>query len=70
MAIYNIPMEQLIEKTGSLYKLVILASKRAVELNAGAGRLVEISPLMKPSIVALEEIRQGKVKFKLHAIKK
>jgi len=61
---YNIPMEELIDKTGSLYKLVILASRRAVELNAGAGRLVEVSATMKPSIVALEEIRQGKIRLK------
>ena len=60
----NIPREELLEKTGSIYKLVILASKRAIELNAGAGKLIEISPYTKLSIVALEEIRQGKVKIK------
>lgn len=61
---YNIPMEQLLDKTGSVYKLVVLASKRAAELNAGAGKLVEASPHIKYSTVALEEIRQGKVKIK------
>ncbi len=60
----NIPMEQLLEKTGSVYKLVILASKRAAELNAGAGKLIEASPNIKLSSLALEEIRQGKVKIK------
>ena len=70
MSISQIPMEDLIIQTGSLYKLVILASKRAIELNAGAGRLIEISPLLKPSIVALEEIRQGKVRLKLRVGKK
>ena len=60
----NTSMEELIVKTGSLYKLVILASKRAIELNSGAGRLIDIGPTIKLSTVALEEIRQGKVKLK------
>ena len=63
-AIYKIPMEELVNKTESLYKLVLLASRRAVELNAGAGKLIDVSPTLKLSIVALEEIRQGKVKLK------
>ena len=62
---YKIPMESLLEKTGSIYKLVLLASRRAVELNAGAGKLVEASPGIKFSTLALEEIRQGKVKLKI-----
>jgi len=66
----NIPMEELLDKTGSIYKLVILASKRAVELNAGAGKLIEISPHLKLSTIALEEIRQGKVKIKKKADEK
>jgi DNA-directed RNA polymerase omega subunit len=57
-------MEGLLGKTGSTYKLVLLASRRAIELNSGAGRLVEASPATKCSIVALEEIIQGKVKLK------
>ncbi|MBL7068627.1 MAG: DNA-directed RNA polymerase subunit omega [Candidatus Omnitrophica bacterium] len=66
----NIPMEELLGKTGSIYKLVILASKRAVELNAGAGKLIEASPYLKLSTIALEEIRQGKVKIKKKAEEK
>lgn len=61
---YNIPMEDLLDKTGSVFKLVLLASKRAVELNSGAGKLIEVSPHLKLSTVALEEIRQGKVRLK------
>ncbi|NQT07194.1 MAG: DNA-directed RNA polymerase subunit omega [Candidatus Omnitrophica bacterium] len=60
----KIQIEDLINKTGSLYKLVVMASKRAIELNAGAGKLVEASPFIKPSMLALEEISQGKVKIK------
>ncbi|MFH1753746.1 MAG: DNA-directed RNA polymerase subunit omega [Candidatus Omnitrophota bacterium] len=66
---YAIPMEELLSKTGSLYKLVLMASRRAVELTAGAGKLIDVSPNVKLSIVALEEIRQGKVKLK-EAVKK
>ncbi len=59
-----IPMEELLNKTGSLYKLVVLASKRAAELNAGAGKLIDASPKMKFGALALEEIKQGKVRLK------
>ena len=58
-------MEQLMEKTGSIFKLVLLASRRAIELNSGAGKLIEVSPHLKLSTVALEEIRQGRVKLKI-----
>ena len=67
---YNIPMEKLLDKTGSVYKLVLLASKRAAELNSGAGKLIEASPNLKVTTLALEEIRQGKVEIKEDAKKK
>lgn len=61
----KIPMEELLDKTNySIYKLVRLAAKRAIELNSGAGRLVEAKPDIKLSTLALEEIRQGKVRIK------
>lgn len=59
-----IPMEDLLNKVDSIYQLVVLASRRAVELNDGAEKLVEIDPKVKPSTAALEEIRQGKVTCK------
>lgn len=58
------PIEKLLEKVGSTYKLVILAARRALELNDGAPRLVETDPKKKPLVVALEEIVQGKVTFR------
>ena len=58
-----VPVQDLLAKTDSIYKLVVLASKRAVELNAGAPRLVEADG-EKISSIALEEIAQGKVKLK------
>lgn len=57
----NAPIELLYEKVGSLYKLVTLAAKRALELSEGAPRLVEAGPKEKPPLIALREIAQGKV---------
>ncbi|MBU3934291.1 MAG: DNA-directed RNA polymerase subunit omega [Candidatus Omnitrophica bacterium] len=57
-----VPVQDLLARTDSIYKLVVLASKRAVELNAGAPRLVEADG-EKVSSIALEEIAQGRVKF-------
>ncbi len=60
-----VPLEKLFDKTGSMYKLVTLASRRALELNDGAPRLMEMDPKMKPSLAALEEIAAGKITFKV-----
>ena len=60
-----IPVEELLDKVASRYKLVILASRRAGELNNGAPRLVDISPKEKILIIALEEIREGKIGYKV-----
>lgn len=58
-----VPVQDLLSKTNSIYKLVVLASKRAVELSAGAPRLVETDG-EKISSIALEEIARGKVKLR------
>jgi DNA-directed RNA polymerase subunit omega len=57
-----VPIQELLSKTDSIYKLVVLASKRAMELNCGARKLVEEDG-KKISTIALEEIAQGKVKM-------
>ena len=57
--------QELLATTNSLYKLVVLASKRAEELNSGAPKLIECDDSEKVSSIALEEIAQGKVKMKL-----
>lgn len=57
-----VAIQDLLSKTGSIYKLVILASKRALELNAGAPRMIETDN-EKISSIALEEIAQGRVKI-------
>ncbi|MBI3991318.1 MAG: DNA-directed RNA polymerase subunit omega [Candidatus Omnitrophica bacterium] len=56
----NISTEELLKKTGSIFKLVILASKRALELNDGAPKLIKTCS-DKSATVALEEILAGKV---------
>ena len=59
----QVPIEDLLKRCGSVYKLVILASKRAKELADGSPPLVETSN-RKVTSVALEEILQGKVLYK------
>lgn len=54
--------EQLLDKSlGSIYKLVILASKRALEIAEGQPKLVDSCPSQKPSTIALYEIAEGKI---------
>lgn len=56
----DIPLEQLLPRVGSLYKLVIAASQRAQEVAEGAPSLVA-DPSDKPTITSLTEILRGKV---------
>jgi DNA-directed RNA polymerase omega subunit len=54
--------EKLLDKSlGSIYKLVILASKRALEIAEGQPKLVDDDASVKPSTVALHEIAAGKI---------
>ncbi len=59
-----VPLEDLMKRADSVYKLVILAARRATELNGGAPKLVE-SDSKRTSTIALEEVAQGKVGYKL-----
>lgn len=59
----QISTEDVLDKTNSIYKLVILASKRALELNEGSPKLVETDS-KKISTIALEEIKSGKIGMK------
>ncbi len=59
----NVSMEKLYAKTGSLYKLVILASKRALELNEGAPKLTDFSS-DRVALIALNEIAEDKITYK------
>jgi len=45
----------------SIYKLILMASQRALELAEGAPKLIEYPSSEKPATIALEEIAAGKV---------
>ncbi len=58
-------MEKLLERVGSMYKLVNLAARRALELSEGSPKLVEAGPKEKPALIALREAIEGKITLKL-----
>ncbi len=59
----QVDLQKLLDKADySAFKLVILASKRALQLTAGAPKLTEADPEdAKPIAVALKEIEEGAV---------
>ncbi len=57
------PIDELIRECHSIYKLVVIAARRAKELSQGAPKLIQ-GDLKKVTSLALEEIRQGKVRLK------
>lgn len=61
----NMAIDKLIDKTGSIYKLVVLASRRAQELSADGAKLVEVPAGTKVATIALQEIMEGKVSYKI-----
>jgi len=57
-----VALEKLLDKSeGSIYKLVLLASKRALEIAEGQPKMADVNSSTKPSTVALHEIAEGKV---------
>ena len=58
-----IPLEKLMRKDTSLFKLILTAAARANELAGGAQPLVQTGS-KKVSTIALEEIASGKVSYK------
>jgi len=65
MLMTYVPLEKLLDQCEhSIYKLVVLASKRALEIAEGQPKLVSGSASVKPSTLALYEIAEGKVHFK------
>ncbi len=60
----NIPLERLVEASeGSIYKITILAAKRAIALTDGEKPLID-KPGEKVLDNALREIKSGKIKVK------
>ncbi len=60
-----IPIEKLLQRAGSLYKLVTVASKRALEISEGSPKLVAGNLKEKPALTALREIAEGKIGIKV-----
>jgi DNA-directed RNA polymerase subunit omega len=71
----NPPIDELLERTKSKYALVIIAAKRARQINAYysqlgeglleyVGPLVETAPQEKPLSIALREINSDLIEFK------
>ncbi len=58
-------IEELLPKADwSIYRLVRMASKRALELSEGKPSLVKKNSSDKETTIAMDEIRQGKVVYK------
>jgi len=57
-------LEQSLEKVSNRYLLVVLAAKRARQLNRGATAQVETKH-KKPTSTALEEIAEAKIGYRV-----
>jgi len=61
----DVPIENLMSRIHSTYKLAILTFLRAIELSEGAARLVDAPQEEKTINVALKEISEGKISYKI-----
>lgn len=60
------PLEKLLPQAkGSIYKLILLASQRALELAEGSPKLVEYPTSDKPATIALDEISEAKINIEV-----
>ena len=60
----HVPIEDIMEHIDSKYRLVIVAAKRAKQLNRGAATLVQVRNV-KPTYQALEEVATGKLGYEV-----
>ena len=63
----QVPFEDLMEHIDSKYRLVIVAAKRAKQLNRGAVPLIQ-PRTQKPTYQALEEVAAGKLGYEIEAL--
>ena len=63
----QVPFEDLMEHMDSKYRLVIVAAKRAKQLNRGAAPLIQTRS-MKNTYQALEEIAAGKMTYEVESL--
>jgi DNA-directed RNA polymerase subunit omega len=60
----NYSMEDFREKNlDSVYRLVLVASRRAAQINRPESRPLVSTRSKKPTVIALEEIEEGKVSY-------
>ena len=60
-----VEVDKLLKNTpNSIYKLVILAARRAKEIGSGSEKLVDVAVNAKPASVAFKEIMENKISFK------
>lgn len=59
-----LPREKIFKKNDSIFKVTTIAARRAIELNNGAEKLIKTLS-KKISTIALEEIIQGKITYKI-----
>lgn len=57
-----IPIEEILDKTDSKFRLVIIAAKRSKQVNRGAPPLIQTRSV-KPTYIALEELAAGCVDY-------
>ncbi len=62
-----VPIEDIMEHVDSKYRLVIVAAKRAKQLNRGATALVQ-GRNIKPTYQALEEVAAGKLAYEVESL--
>ncbi|MGH7387054.1 MAG: DNA-directed RNA polymerase subunit omega [Candidatus Methylomirabilales bacterium] len=58
----QVPLEDIMDKVDSKYRLVIIAAKRSRQLNQGTAPTIQ-SKGYKPTYIALEEMAAGKVEY-------
>ena len=63
----HIAFEDLMEHVDSKYRLVMIAAKRAKQLNRGAQPLMQVKSV-KPTYQALEEISSGKLGYEMDPV--
>ena len=60
----NLGIDELMNSTKSIYKLAVLAARRAQELSQGSSKLIEAGPNAKYTTIALKEIVEKKISYK------
>ncbi|HEO70705.1 MAG TPA: DNA-directed RNA polymerase subunit omega [Candidatus Hydrogenedentes bacterium] len=59
----DIPIEDLKNKVDSLYRLVIVAARRANQLGKSEAHILGGPRAKKPTVAALEEVAEGKLGY-------